>query len=162
MTRFTTHKEFTFNGYLAVMLGMAVVIQVMPQVLAADAPETLFREAALAMAKGDHSTANDLLTKVLGADANRAEAYYARGRELFCLGKVTESLADFDKYVQLQPKAESRQWERGIALYYASEFERGAKQFELYQTFHNQDVENSAWRYLCLARSVGVEYDGAR
>jgi lipoprotein NlpI len=58
--------------------------------------------------------------------------------------------------VELSPKQESRQWERGIALYYAGEYERGAKQFELYQTFHDNDVENSAWRYLCVARDKGV------
>ena len=35
---------------------------------------------------------------------------------------------------------------------YAGEFAKGAKQFVDYQTFHSQDVENSAWRYLCVAR----------
>ena len=69
---------------------------------------------------------------------------------------MAESVADFDKYVQLDPKAESQQWERGISYYYAGEFAKGAKQFELYQTFHDQDVENSTWRYLCVARADGV------
>ena len=66
-------------------------------------------------------------------------------------------MADFDKYVELKPDAESRQWERGISYYYAGEFAKGAKQFELYQTYHDQDVENSVWRYLCVAREGGVE-----
>ncbi len=70
---------------------------------------------------------------------------------------MKESLEDFDKYVTLQPKAESRQWERGIACYYVGEFERGAKQFEIYQTYHDQDVENSVWRYLCVAKAKDVE-----
>jgi lipoprotein NlpI len=48
-------------------------------------------------------------------------------------------------------------WERGISYYYAKEFEKGAKQFELYQTYHDNDVENSVWRYLCVARAEGVE-----
>jgi lipoprotein NlpI len=55
------------------------------------------------------------------------------------------------------PKAASQQWERGIAYYYAGEYQKGARQFEDYQTFHNQDVENSAWRYLCVAKTDGVE-----
>ena len=46
------------------------------------------------------------------------------------------------------PKAESRQWERGISMYYAKQYKRGAEQFELYQTYHDQDVENSVWRFL--------------
>ena len=32
----------------------------------------------------------------------------------------------------------------------------GADQFELYQTFHDSDVENSAWRFLCMARDQDV------
>src|SRR5439155_1358288 len=80
-----------------------------------------------------------------------------RGRENFRAGQIAESVADFDKYVELEPRAENKQWERGIAYYYAGEFSRGAKQFEDYQKFHDQDVENSAWRYLCMARGDGVE-----
>src|SRR5688500_16623554 len=30
-------------------------------------------------------------------------------------------------------------------------------QFELYQTYHDQVVENSVWRYLCVARTEGIE-----
>jgi lipoprotein NlpI len=86
-----------------------------------------------------------------------APAYYHRGRELFRLGKVKESVADFDEFVRREPKAESSQWERGIAYYYAGEYAKGAKQFELYQTYHDQDVENSVWRYLCVAATDGVE-----
>jgi lipoprotein NlpI len=89
-------------------------------------------------------------------DPKLSIARYFRGRENFRLGRVKESLADFDAYVKLEPQLESRQWERGIACFYAGEFERGAKQFELYQTYHDQDVENSTWRYLCLVPTVGV------
>jgi lipoprotein NlpI len=99
----------------------------------------------------------EVLNQAIQKHPEAASAYYLRGRELFRIGKVRESVTDLDKYVELQPGAASRQWERGISLYYASEFEKGAKQFELYQTYHDNDVENSVWRYLCMARSVGVE-----
>ena len=98
-----------------------------------------------------------LLTKAIEIDKEQATAYYARGRVNFQLGKIKESVQDFDAYVKRRPQVESRQWERGIALYYAGEFERGAKQFELYQTFHDNDVENSVWRFLCMARSQGAK-----
>lgn len=98
-----------------------------------------------------------LLTKAIEIDKEQATAYYARGRVNFQLGKIKESVQDFDAYVKRRPQVESRQWERGIALYYAGEFERGAKQFELYQTFHDNDVENSVWRFLCMARTQGAK-----
>ncbi|MCH2610284.1 MAG: hypothetical protein MK006_04375 [Pirellulales bacterium] len=90
-------------------------------------------------------------------DAEQAVAYYYRGRVRFQLGRIKKSVADFDKYVSLRPSIESRQWERGIAMYYADQFKRGADQFELYQTFHDNDVENSVWRFLCMTPEVGVK-----
>ena len=98
-----------------------------------------------------------LLTKAIEIDKEQVAVYYARGRVNFQLGKIKESVQDFDAYVKRRPQVESRQWERGIALYYAGEFERGAKQFELYQTFHDNDVENSVWRFLCMARTQGAK-----
>jgi len=125
--------------------------------LAEETVDDLLRQAATAAQRNESDKAADLLGRVIALDGKNSVAYYLRGREYFCLGKIKESLADFDKHVQLSPEAASRQWERGITCYYAGEFEKGAKQFELYQTYHNQDVENSTWRYLCLARQAGVE-----
>ena len=96
------------------------------------------------------------LGQLIRLDPKGAEAYYRRGRENFKAGRIDASLADFDQYVVLRPKVESRQWERGICAYYAKKYKQGAKQFELYQTYHDNDVENSTWRYLCMARTEGV------
>ena len=83
--------------------------------------------------------------------------YYLRGRVQFRLGQFEASVKSFDAYVKAAPNAESRQWERGISMYYARQYKRGAEQFELYQTFHDQDVENSVWRFLCMVPETGVE-----
>lgn len=115
------------------------------------------REAQAASDQGDHTAAVALLDKVVAAEPKSASVYYARGRARFCAGDIDGSVADFDKLVELDPKAEPRQWERGIALYYAGKFDRGAQQFVLYQTYHDQDVENSVWRWLCQARSEDRE-----
>lgn len=122
-----------------------------------ETPQQLVGRAAEQADAGNSKQAVELATKAIEADPTLAAAYYLRGRERFRLGRVKESVADFDKYVALRPELKSRQWERGIAYYYAGQFEKGAKQFELYQTFHDNDVENSVWRYLCVARSEGVE-----
>ncbi len=117
----------------------------------------LLARAEDAVAAGRSQRAVDLLTKVIAADPKLAIAYYTRGRERFRLGQLEASVADFDKYVELVPSVESRQWERGIAYYYVGKFKEGAAQFELYQTFHDNDVENSVWRYLCMVPTTGVE-----
>ena len=51
------------------------------------------------------------------------------------------------------PKFAPDHWRRGIALYYAGKFDDGRKQFDLHRTVNPEDVENSAWHYLCNARA---------
>jgi lipoprotein NlpI len=118
--------------------------------------EDSLQEATQFALRGQHTEAIERLTEIVTKRPQIAEAWYLRGREHFRVGKIAESVADFDKYVELRPKSESQQWERGISFYYAGQFAKGAKQFVDYQTFHSQDVENSAWRYLCVARGEGA------
>ncbi len=132
----------------AVVAGSAV---------AQEPPEEQLRQATQAAQRGESERAINLLSDLLAKDPKLADAWYLRGREHFRAGKVKESVADLDKLVELKPDLASRQWERGISYYYAGEYEKGARQFELYQTYHDQDVENSTWRYLCVARTAGVE-----
>jgi lipoprotein NlpI len=94
---------------------------------------------------------------VLVAAPKWAEGYRLRGRTRLQRGKIDECIADFDQFAKLEPKRERELWERGIAYYYAGKFQLGAKQFERYQEYHDADVENSAWRYLCMTRTEGVE-----
>src|SRR5437773_3160926 len=118
--------------------------------------DDLLQQATQSAQRGEHARAIARLSDVINASPKTSIAWYMRGRENFRAGQIAESVADFDKYVELEPRAENKQWERGIACYYAGEFSRGAKQFDDYQKFHDQDVENSAWRYLCMARGDGV------
>ena len=119
--------------------------------------DELLQQATQASQRGEHERAIVKYSEAIKASPMAPMPWYLRGRENFRAGKIADSVADFDKYVQLQPQAENQQWERGISYYYAGEFAKGAKQFEDYQQFHNQDVENSVWRYLCVARASGVE-----
>ena len=117
----------------------------------------LLKQASQAASRGDSAKAVELTSRAIEKDAKLAAAYYLRGREHFRLGKIEKSVADLDHYVRLRPDQESRQWERGISYYYAKQYKQGAAQFELYQTFHDNDVENSVWRFLCMVGDVGVE-----
>jgi lipoprotein NlpI len=119
--------------------------------------DQLLQQATEAAQRGEHDRSVRLLTRAISQPGAPALCWYLRGRENFRVNQVGESVVDFNKYVELEPRAESRLWERGISFYYAGQFAKGAKQFDEYQKFHDQDVENSAWRYLCVARESGVE-----
>ncbi|OFW00574.1 MAG: hypothetical protein A3I61_07760 [Acidobacteria bacterium RIFCSPLOWO2_02_FULL_68_18] len=91
-----------------------------------------------------------LLLLLLGAQPqpilDRAVAHFEAGR-------IAESVADFDRVVQLDPSAAPYLWQRGIALYYAGRYGDCRRQFELHRTVNPNDVENAAWHFLCVARA---------
>jgi lipoprotein NlpI len=91
-----------------------------------------------------------------------ARALQLRGEEHFRHARIAKSIADFDRQVQLQPNTAAEHWQRGIAYYYAGEYEKGARQFELHQTINQQDVENAAWHFLCLVRAPKGSLEAAR
>ncbi len=148
-------KAHTLRSILLAGFVLSVVFSQLSAV--AQEPEQILRQATEAAQRGEHDRSIRLITQVIESSPSETIAWYLRGRENFRAGKVSESVADFDKYIELEPNAESRQWERGISYYYAGKFAQGAKQFENYQKFHDQDVENSTWRYLCVARESSVE-----
>lgn len=75
------------------------------------------------------------------------------GEIIFLAGKPTESLPYFDKANELEPQLAADNWQRGIALACASKWKEGAAQFKLHHDVNPNDVENSAWYFLCLAKS---------
>ncbi|MBP3958584.1 hypothetical protein J8F10_25320 [Gemmata sp. G18] len=92
-------------------------------------------------------------TKLLALEPKAVRAYDSRGDAQLKLGNFKEALSDFDEYLKSDPKFAPDHWRRGIALYYAGRFKDGVDQFEQHRTVNGEDVENSAWHYLCNARA---------
>jgi lipoprotein NlpI len=86
----------------------------------------------------------------------------SRGVEHFRQARIAESIADFNRQIELQPDEEPGHWQRGIAYYYLGEYEQGVRQFERHRTVNPQDVENAAWHFLCVMRAPGGSMDKAR
>ena len=83
-------------------------------------------------------------------------AYIQRGMVNFKLARISESIADFDRAEALNPGLTPYLWQRGLSYYYIGEYAAGAKQFEIDLTVNDRDVEETVWRYLCMARFQGV------
>ncbi|MEX2560240.1 MAG: tetratricopeptide repeat protein, partial [Pirellulales bacterium] len=105
----------------------------------------------------EHERAIADYDKLIELDPDQAELYDLRGSARFKLGRIEPSITDFDKAIELAPQREREHWKRGISYYYAGRYDEGRRQFEGYQTFDDNDVENAVWRYLCMAKSEGVE-----
>jgi lipoprotein NlpI len=91
-----------------------------------------------------------------------ASAYQRRGEDHFRNARIKEALADFDAVIAIFPEEAAGHWQRGIALYYAGLYQDGVNQFELHRTVNPEDVENSIWHLLCLARLPGATLESAR
>lgn len=150
-------SRLLFLCTFAIACTFAVGMLMSGEIRADEKAEKLLQQASQAVNNFDSAKAVELATAALAIDPKLSPAYRLRGRENFRLGKMKESVADFDRYVGLRPDRESRQWERGISNYYAKQYKKGAAQFELYQTFHANDVENSVWRFLCMVPDTGIE-----
>jgi lipoprotein NlpI len=86
-------------------------------------------------------------------DAGIARELHSRGEEHFRNARIAESIAAFDQELKLLPDRAAEHWQRGIAYYYAGEYEKGAQQFALHKSVNPQDVENAAWHFLCVVRA---------
>jgi lipoprotein NlpI len=89
-------------------------------------------------------------------------ALQRRGTEHFLAGRIEESLADWDRVIELVPRQGPYHWQRGIALYYAGRYEDGVAQFESHQKVNRHDVENAVWHFLCVVRVRDGSVEKAR
>jgi len=104
----------------------------------------------------------DFATAADADTAAQARVLHSRGEDHFRHARIAQAIADFDREIELQPDRAAKHWQRGIALYYAGEYEKGARQFKLHETVNPQDVENAAWHFLCVTRTSNASSDAAR
>lgn len=96
-------------------------------------------------------------TEAMEYVSDSAGLYNARGSAGFKAGDMEMSIADFDRAIELNPGSEPYHWQRGIAHYYANRLDDCVAQFDLHRSVNPNDVENSAWHFLCVAEISGVE-----
>ncbi len=91
------------------------------------------------------------------ADEPSSQKFFDDSVRLLFDGKPEASARGFDAIVQARPEMEPHLWQRGLALYYATRFADGRRQFELHRTVNPADVENVTWHFACMAREAGPE-----
>ena len=92
---------------------------------------------------------------IVCATVDKTSEYVERGMNAFRGGQVQESLIQFDRAIEIDPRIEPYLWQRGISQYCLGEYESGKQQFEIHKTVNPNDVENAAWHYLCVGKLKG-------
>lgn len=84
--------------------------------------------------------------------------HHQRAGIRFRLGRFEEAIQDYDKAAEGgNPHTNDSCWERGLAHYYAGNFQAGAEQFARYHRVGSLDIENGLWHFLCTAEEAGIE-----
>ena len=151
-----TRLRMALIGFFSLCFGQLLAAGDSPS------PGELAAQAEQSMRLGEGEKALELLGRAVEADPDNPRWFNARGAVRFRLAMIEPSIEDFDRAIALDPAIEPHHWQRGISYYYAGEYEKGARQFELHQTVNPQDVENAVWHFLCVARWKGLDEARAR
>ena len=117
----------------------------------------LLRSGASLLDRGEYAKAAEKAKAAADLTKDSPMILQRSAEILYLSGHTKESLPLFDRVVQLVPEAAPQNWQRGIALCSAGKFAEGAKQFETHHTVNPDDVENSAWYFLCIAKTQGID-----
>ena len=109
--------------------------------------------AMRAMQEGDRETATKAADDLRRLTPDDAQTLRLTGDVYLRCGDYKRAVMQFDRYLKLRPEALPGLWQRGIALYFAEQYEEGVKQFEVHRRVNPNDVENAAWHFLCVAKA---------
>ena len=119
-------------------------------------PEGYALRATAYVAAGKSREAIGDLDRLLAMNPNQTRLLEVRGTERFKLRQFKEAIADFDLECKLDPARGPWHWKRGLAYYYAGQYDKGRDQFQAYHDREDNDVENAVWRVMCMARMKDV------
>jgi lipoprotein NlpI len=117
--------------------------------------QDLLKAAGSAYNAGRFEEAAKNAQEASAAAPDEASVQQSAGQVLFLSGKVHESLPCFEKANQLDTNLAPHNWQRGVALGCVGKFDAGAEQFGMHHEVNPDDVENSAWYFLCVAKTKG-------
>ncbi len=117
---------------------------------------SMIEKAERALAAKEFAEAAELAAKIAEMDTADPRLQQRMAEILFLSGKPTESLPLFDRVVKLLPQSAPDNWQRGIALCCVGKFADGERQFATHHEVNPDDVENSAWHFLCVAKTKSI------
>ena len=97
------------------------------------------------------------LTKKIREDPLSVSGFSSRGDMRLFLGDFEGARVDYEKMIELKPALEVSHWRLGIAYFYLEEYEKAARQFQIYHNYDSVDRENGIWRFMSQFKSKGLK-----
>src|SRR5438874_22591 len=89
----------------SLLATLVIALLLAPAACHAQNIDSILQEAMQAAERGEHDRAIAKLSEAIKSSPMTPLPWYLRGRENFRTGKIAESVADFDKSIQLEPQA---------------------------------------------------------
>ncbi len=166
MSKAPFHCRFPVQQYLYFLLVVSFLLPIgcstaqQPTAQPKTASD-LVADAGEQFVAGDLAAAIEILQSVTNqqkvTDRDKVAADFLLAEAYFANGQAAESVAAFDRVIELQPQLKPQLWQRGLALYYADRYADVVDQLESHQNFNSQDVENSVWHMLSKSKISSVE-----
>lgn len=86
-----------------------------------------------------------------------SSAHSQAGDAYLRAGRPEKAVHHFNEAVRMRPESEPYLWQRGIAFYFAGQYEQGKEQFESHRAVNPHDVENAAWHFVCAAKANSLK-----
>ena len=119
--------------------------------------EALLYESRVNFAVGNFTQAEKLAREAVQLQPNNTQTHMLLANIFLIEGNINQAVASFDEIIRLKPELQPHLWQRGLALYWVDEFQKGKEQFETHQDVNAQDVENAVWHLLCAAQIEGLD-----
>ena len=87
---------------------------------------------------------------------NLVRGWSSRGDMRLFLGNFEGAKLDYEKMIELNPELEVSHWRLGIAYFYLEEYDKAARQFQIYHNYDAVDRENGIWRFMSQFKSNGL------
>ena len=109
---------------------VAILVAIAPGARGAEDANALLADARKALAEHDGGAALDLANKAVAADESNVQARAFRAGLLDTMGQLEQSLADYDKLIELQPEDANAHQRRGIARFKLGQFKESVADFD--------------------------------
>jgi len=142
------------------LVGLSVAFSIVVTAAVADEEDGLAEWIAkirAANSQRKHSEVIRLANEMIRRKPDLVFLYAIRGDAKLKSGDAAGAIADYDRQIKLDADARDPHWQRGIAYYYAGEYEKGEQQFAWYQNYDSDDVENVVFHFACRAQRLGLE-----
>ncbi|HAC91152.1 MAG TPA: hypothetical protein DCF63_11060 [Planctomycetaceae bacterium] len=161
---FVDARNFVGARYSVILLKLVFILTFSGQSISQDQTKQfhqqareLIQTAAEAMAEGNYKLVLDKAQRVAQLLPDDPRVQQRAAELLYRSGYPKESLPLFQRANELSPDRAADNWQRGIALATAGDFQQAASQFETHHKVNPDDVENSAWYFLCVAKTADIQ-----